>query len=40
MRSASRFGQHDLGDNATRIVAFLDELDTDIAAQAGVVPAE
>ena len=40
MRSASRFGQHDLGDNATRIVAFLDELDTDIAAQAGVVAPE
>lgn len=40
MRSASRFGRHDLGDNAARIVAFLDELDTEVAAQAGTVPAE
>ena len=40
MRSASRYGRLDLGDNAARIVAFLDELDTDMAAQAGTVPAE
>jgi hypothetical protein len=40
MRSASRFGRHDLGDNAARIVAFLEELDADIAAQAGTLPAE
>jgi hypothetical protein len=40
MRSTSRFGKHDLGDNAARIAAFLDELDSDIAAQAGTVPTE
>ena len=40
MRSASRFGRNDLGDNAARIVAFLDELDTEIALQAGTAPAE
>lgn len=40
MRSASRYGRHDLGDNAARIVAFLAELDTEIAAQAGAAPAE
>jgi Protein of unknown function (DUF1499) len=40
MRSASRFGKRDFGDNAARIKAFLDELDTDMAAQVGIVPAE
>ncbi|RUM97198.1 DUF1499 domain-containing protein [Pseudaminobacter arsenicus] len=40
MRSASRYGRHDLGDNAARIVDFLAELDTEVAAQAGAVPAE
>jgi hypothetical protein len=40
MRSSSRYGRHDLGDNAARIVDFLTELDTKIAAQAGAVPAE
>jgi len=40
MRSASRFGHHDLGDNAGRIVAFLEELDREVALQAGVVPPE
>lgn len=40
MRSASRYGRHDLGDNAARIVDFLAELDIEIAAQAGAVPAE
>jgi len=35
MRSASRYGRHDLGDNAERITAFLAELDQEIAAQAG-----
>jgi Protein of unknown function (DUF1499) len=40
MRSASRFGKHDLGDNAARVVAFLEELDADVAAQAGALPAE
>jgi hypothetical protein len=40
MRSASRYGKRDLGDNASRIEAFLDELDTDMAAQVGIAPAE
>lgn len=40
MRSASRYGRHDLGDNAARIVDFLTELDSEVAAQAGAVPAE
>lgn len=40
MRSASRFGKHDLGDNAARVAAFLAELDADVAAQAGTLPAE
>ena len=43
MRSASRYGRHDLGDNAARIVGFLAELDAEIAAMAGVrrpMPAE
>jgi hypothetical protein len=40
MRSASRFGRHDLGDNAARIVTFLDELDAGIATQPGTIPAE
>lgn len=33
MRSASRYGRHDLGDNADRIVAFLADLDQEIAGQ-------
>lgn len=40
MRSTSRFGRHDLGDNAARIVTVLDELDAGIAAQAGAIPVE
>jgi hypothetical protein len=40
MRSASRYGTHDMGDNAARITAFLKELDSDIAAQAGTVAAD
>jgi hypothetical protein len=40
MRSASRYGRHDLGDNARRIADFLAELDQEIAAQAGAVPVE
>jgi hypothetical protein len=40
MRSASRYGQRDFGDNAERIDSFLDELDAAMAAQVGVVPAE
>lgn len=39
MRSASRYGQYDFGDNAERIIAFLTELDTEIAGQAGTAPA-
>lgn len=35
MRSASRYGRHDLGDNAARITGFLTELDQEIASQAG-----
>lgn len=35
MRSASRYGRHDLGDNAARITGFLTELDQEIANQAG-----
>lgn len=38
MRSSSRYGPHDLGENAYRIVGFLDELDTDVARQAGLAP--
>lgn len=36
MRSVSRYGAHDLGGNAARIVGFLAALDTEMAAQAGV----
>ena len=35
MRSASRFGRYDFGDNARRITAFLIELDAEVARQAG-----
>lgn len=35
MRSASRYGRHDLGDNAARIAAFLVDLDQDVAVQQG-----
>ena len=35
MRSASRYGRHDLGDNARRIAAFLAALDAEVAGQAG-----
>lgn len=35
MRSASRYGRHDLGENAQRISSFLTELDQEIATQAG-----
>ncbi|WP_028035541.1 DUF1499 domain-containing protein [Chelativorans sp. J32] len=34
MRSASRYGRHDLGENATRIQRFLSDLDSRIRAQA------
>jgi len=40
MRSAWRFGQHDLGDNARRIGAFLDALDAEISALAGTMPTD
>jgi hypothetical protein len=40
MRSASRYGEHDLGDNADRVAAFLSDLDAGIAALAGMLPSE
>lgn len=40
MRSASRYGRHDLGDNAERIVAFLTELDQEVSAQIGTTAAQ
>lgn len=36
MRSASRYGRHDLGENARRIADFLEEMDSQVALQAGV----
>lgn len=36
MRSASRYGEHDLGDNAARIGAFLSDLDAEITALRGL----
>jgi uncharacterized protein (DUF1499 family) len=35
MRSASRYGRGDFGDNARRIAGFLDALDAEMADQAG-----
>ncbi len=35
MRSISRFAAHDLGSNAMRIRAFLDDLDDEVASRAG-----
>ncbi len=35
MRSSSRYGAHDLGANAARIVSFLDSLDDEVANRAG-----
>ncbi|MET0598862.1 MAG: DUF1499 domain-containing protein [Mesorhizobium sp.] len=40
MRSASRYGNRDLGDNAERVAGFLGELDAEMATQAGAPPAE
>lgn len=40
MRSASRYGRHDLGDNARRITAFLAELDQQVAGAAGAAAAQ
>lgn len=38
MRSASRYGRHDLGDNAARVRQFLDDLDAEIADETGEKP--
>lgn len=38
MRSNSRYGLYDFGDNAARITAFLNELDTQTAGMAGALP--
>lgn len=38
MRSASRYGRHDFGENARRIVGFLEEMDAQVALQAGAAP--
>jgi hypothetical protein len=40
MRSASRYGRYDLGDNAARVVDFLAELDQEVAGQVGAAQAE
>ncbi len=40
MRSASRYGRYDLGDNAARITEFLAELDQEVAGQVGTTAAE
>ncbi len=40
MRSASRFGLHDFGENARRIGAFLSDLDAEASLQAGVTVEE
>ncbi len=40
MRSTSRFGPHDFGDNADRIASFLAELDVEIAYLTVVTPVE
>ncbi len=40
MRSASRYGRHDLGDNARRITAFLAELDQQVAGNIGAAAAQ
>ncbi|WP_258123969.1 DUF1499 domain-containing protein [Mesorhizobium onobrychidis] len=40
MRSATRYGRYDLGDNAARIVDFLTELDQEVAGQVGTAPVE
>jgi len=38
MRSASRYGRHDFGNNAARINQFLKDLDTEVATQSGEAP--
>jgi hypothetical protein len=40
MRSASRYGHHDLGDNAARIAGFLTALDAAVAGAAGPAPGD
>jgi hypothetical protein len=40
MRSASRYGRHDLGDNARRITALLAELDQQVAGAVGAAAAQ
>jgi hypothetical protein len=40
MRSASRYGRHDLGDNARRISGFLDALDYEVGVMQGVIVEE
>lgn len=40
MRSASRWGRHDFGDNAGRISAFLEELDAEVAKRVAVAPSD
>lgn len=39
MRSASRYGRHDLGDNAARITDFLSELDFQVVTRTPAAPA-
>jgi uncharacterized protein (DUF1499 family) len=40
MRSASRYGLHDFGENARRIATFLAALDAEASVQAGVTVEE
>jgi hypothetical protein len=40
MRSASRWGRHDFGDNARRITAFLEELDAEVVKRVAVTPSD
>lgn len=40
MRSASRYGRHDFGDNAARITGFLQDLDAEVATQTGEAPSQ
>jgi len=40
MRSTSRYGPHDFGDNAARLTSFLAELDLEIAYLTVVTPVE
>jgi hypothetical protein len=38
MRSTSRYGKHDFGDNAARITEFFEALDTEVATLSGTAP--